>query len=261
MDDIINQLPSIAMETPVSVRRVQPVRHELVRRELQVQRVESLGSEFVRVVLGGPELAGFVSLGFDDHIKLFFDAAAGEEPARRDYTPRHFDAAAQTLTIDFALHGDGVAASWARQAAAGQRLVIGGPRGSMVVPTDYDWFLLAGDATGAPAIARRLGELPEGSRCIVVVQLQDLAVLGPTAGASVQRVDSAAALVAALDALELPPGEGYVWAAGEAGAMAAVRDLMLQRKGHPREAMRIAAYWKRGSADFHHDDLVRPDPS
>lgn len=247
-----------SQDTPQRLRRVQRVRHELRMRELQVRRVEPLGEAFVRVVFGGDALEGFVSLGFDDHVKLILDGAPGGEPARRDYTPRHHDARRQELTLDFALHGEGAASDWARQAAVGQRVVIGGPRGSMVVALDHDWHLLAGDATAAPAIGRRLAELPEGARVIVIAQLDDLAPLELSASRAqveLHRVGSSDALIETLAGLELPPGEGYVWAAGEAHAMVRVRDLLLGPKAHPREAMRVSAYWKRGAADFH-DDLV-----
>lgn len=243
------------METVQVRRRVERVRHELRRREVQVARVESLGAEFIRVVFEGEALNGFVSLGFDDHVKFMFDAATGGEPVRRDYTPRRFDATRRELTIDFALHGDGQACAWAKQTAKGQRAVIGGPKGSMIVPVDFDWHLLAGDATAVPAIGRRLAELPAQAQAIVVVQLADLEAL--ELGKSLARIElhqvaSAEAGVAAIDALQLPPGEGYAWCAGEAGTMERTRDSLI-RKGHPREAMRAAAYWKRGASDFHAD--------
>ena len=38
--------------------------------------------------------------------------------------------------------------------------------------------------------------------------------------------------------------------------MARLRNLLIAAKAHPRESMRVAAYWKRGAADFH-DDLTR----
>lgn len=232
-------------------------------REVQVARVEPIGPEFVRMVFAGDALQGFVSLGFDDHVKFICrDPAAGDDapPARRDYTPRHWDATRQELTIDFALHGHGVASAWARQARPGHTATIGGPRGSMVVPTDYDWHLLAGDATAAPAMARRLAELPAGARAIVIAQLADAAVLAPELSAAqveLHLVADGTALLDAVAARPLPAGEGYVWAAGEAAVMARLRDLMLGTKGHPREAMRIAAYWKQGASDFH-EDLAAP---
>jgi NADPH-dependent ferric siderophore reductase len=81
----------------------------------------------LRVVLNGEELKGFISLGFDDHVKVFSPSAM------RDFTPRHFDAETGELWIDFFVHEGGPAASWAEQATIGQTLEIGGPRGSMVI--------------------------------------------------------------------------------------------------------------------------------
>lgn len=240
-------------------RRVQRVRHELRRREVHVTRIEPLGTDFVRVVFGGETLEGFISLGFDDHLKFMFtDPAvpADAEPVRRDYTPRHWDAARRELSIDFALHGHGQASEWARHARVGQTALIGGPRGSMIVPDDYDWHLFVGDATAAPAIGRRLAELPAGANAIAIAQLADLAVLELERSAAKLRltqVADAEALVAAVEALALPGGDGYAWAAGEAAVMARVRELLLVAKGHPREASRIAAYWKRGASDFHEE--------
>ena len=94
-------------------------------------------------------------------------------PTVRDYTPRRFDAVSQTLTVEFVLHGDGPAASWARQATPGDWLAVGGPRGSFLAPDDYDAYLLAGDETALPAISRRLEEMPPGVRAIVLVEVAD----------------------------------------------------------------------------------------
>jgi ferric-chelate reductase (NADPH) len=38
----------------------------------------------------------------------------------------------------------------------GDKLVIGGPRGSLVVPEDYAWQLYVCDESGMPALRRRL---------------------------------------------------------------------------------------------------------
>ena len=48
------------------------------------------------------------------------------------------------------------------------------PRGSFVVPDDFDWYLFIGDETALPAIGRRLEELRPGAKAIVVA-----AVAGP----------------------------------------------------------------------------------
>jgi NADPH-dependent ferric siderophore reductase len=243
------------MEPPPGERRVRRVRHEPRRRELEVARVEPLGPGFVAVTFSGESLADFVSESFDDHVKFMLEDTGGE-PVRRDYTPRRFDRGRRELTIEFALHGHGAASEWARRARPGQRAVVGGPRGSFIVPVDYDWHLLAGDATALPAIARRLEELPPHAHAIVVAHVDeaDRRVLTGPAGLRVQWVDSGPALVEAVRVLGLPPGEGYAWAGGEASLMAALRAVLAAEKRHPKEAMRVAAYWKRG-ASAHHENL------
>ena len=66
-----------------------------------------------------------------------------------------------------------------------------------------------------------------------------------------QWVDSGQAMVQALRELQLPGGEGYAWCAGEAAVMAQLRNVLLAEKRHPKEAMKVAVYWKPGASDFH----------
>ena len=233
---------------------IQRVRHELKRRELTVAAVEPLGHGFVAVTFSGEALADFVSASFDDHVKLMFDESA-ETPLRRDYTPRRFDREQRTLTLEFALHGHGTASAWARTAQVGQRLTVGGPRGSFVVPLALDWHLLVGDTTALPAISRRLEELPAGARAVVIAlaDAADRRHMPTEADADIIWVDNADALVAALQAWTPPAGQGVAWGGGEAQAMARVRRI-LDEKGVPRERTRVSAYWKRGVAD-HHETL------
>jgi NADPH-dependent ferric siderophore reductase len=241
------------MTSTLAAPRVQRLRHEIVRREVQVARAESLGPHLRSITFSGEALDGFVSASFDDHVKLFLD----EGGVRRDYTPRRYDSAERELTIEFDLHSGGPAARWAAQAQPGQRATIAGPRGSFVIAMDHDWHLLAGDETALPAIARRLEELPEGTRAIVVLQVADPAdrrALPSAAQVELQWVDDADALIDAVRALPLPAGEGYAWCAGETAAMAALRRVIVDEKGHPRDAIRAAAYWKRG-AEAHHENL------
>lgn len=235
--------------------RVQRVRHEPKSRDVEVARVETLGPHFIAVTFAGEQLKDFPSQGFDDHIKFMFLDALGEK-VRRDYTPRRFDTARGELTIEFALHDQGLTSDWARRAEAGQRAVLGGPRGSMVVPTDFDWHLLAGDASALPAIHRRLEELPAGTRVLVLVEMADASdrrVLSSQAAMELQWVATESEWLEALRRLDLPEGRGYVWCAGEASAMAQARGIVLDEKKHPKADARIAAYWKRGEADFHED--------
>lgn len=242
--------PAITDTAPAS--RVHRVRHELKRREVQVLRVETLTPHFRSITFHGEALSDFVSDSFDDHVKFMLDAET-----RRDYTPRRFDPAARELTIEFALHGVGPVAEWAAQAAPGQRVAIGGPRGSFVVPLDFDWHLLVGDDSALPAIARRLEELPAGAPVTVVVQVADAADrrrFASAANVDLRWVAADGDLLAAVRALQLPAGEGYAWCAGEGAAIAEVRRVLVDEKGHDRHAIRAAAYWKLGAAG-HHENL------
>ena len=235
-----------------TLRRVERVRHELKRRDLTVKTVETLTPHFRRITFTDDSLGDFVSAAFDDHIKVFID-----EDARRDYTPRSFDNAARELVIEFALHGEGPAAEWAARAQAGDTLAIGGPKGSLIVPLDYDWHLLAGDETAFPAVARRLEELPAGAKAIVILQSADVTdrrEFKTAADVALTWVATDDELLAAVRALALPAGDGYAWCAGEAACMAALRRELVDVKGHPGESIRAAAYWKRG-ARGHHENL------
>lgn len=243
---------TVEADSPSRVRRV---RHEIKKRALTVVAAESITPNMRRITLAGDSLEDFISASFDDHIKLFFPGD-GDTPAMRDYTPRAFSHAERRLVIEFAQHGDGPAAAWSAAAQPGDTLTIGGPRGSFIIPTDYDWHLLAGDETALPAIARRLEELPAGARVIVLLQVApaDRRPLASQADVALHWVDSDAALLNATRALTLPAGEGYAWCAGEAQTMAAMRQILVEEKGHDRHAIRAAAYWKRGTA-HHHENL------
>jgi NADPH-dependent ferric siderophore reductase len=270
------------LQASAGPRSVQRVRHVLKLRRVTVRAVRRLSPHIASITFAGDDLRDFVSASFDDHVKLMLPPSPGQAlvlpvlqadgtraapapgsvpPLMRDYTPRRIDHAAGELDIEFALHGDGPAARWAAQAAPGQEVGIGGPRGSFVVPLDYDWHLLIGDTSALPAIARRLEELPAATRAIVIVQVDDAAdrrALDSRASVQIEwlvgTADSEAALLNAVRALALPPGEGYVWAAGEAHTTAAVRRVLVDELGVDRHHVRAAAYWKHGVV-AHHENI------
>ncbi|MBB5459969.1 siderophore-interacting protein [Paraburkholderia sp. Cpub6] len=262
---------------------VHRVRHPLKFRLLQVKQVRALTPHLIRVTFTGADLDDFVSASFDDHIKVFFpDPGAdkptlpqagpdgpvypeGKRPTARDFTPRRFDRDARELDIEFAMHDAGPAATWAAQAQAGQYLGVGGPRGSLVIPTGFDWHLLIGDDTALPAIARRLEELPAGTRVAAVIEVADpSARIEFTTQAEVHLVwcyrneadtqngTRGEALLHAVRETWLPEnGEGYVWAAGEAATIRAVRQHLCGERGVDKTRIRAASYWKQGAVAVH----------
>ena len=259
--------------TAVDTQTIHRVMHEIKRRKLEVLRVVDLTPRMRRITLGGPELAGFISLGTDDHVKLLFpqnaeQAAAletmvlgagkdnGPLPEMRDYTPRRYDLEKLELDIDFVLHGDGPASTWAEQARPGQFLHIGGPRGSMIVPDIFDSYLLIGDETALPAIARRLEGLAANRKTLVVIEVEN--------GAEQQVLESAAQvnviwvlreggkdnLLTTVKQLQVPKGNLYAWVATETKVSRQIRRVLLDEHGLNEQFVKAVGYWRaEGSAE------------
>lgn len=278
----MNDTLSTTFSTIAPDRTPQRVRHTLRFRTLEVRSAQRITPHLVRVTLGGDALEGFHSPGFDDHAKLFFPDERtgvlavptagpdgpvwpeGAKPTMRDYTPRRFDAEARTLEIDFALHLAGPATRWAEQAAPGQRLGVGGPRGSFIVPTDFDWHLLIGDDTALPAIFRRLGELPAGARAVVLAEVDgpedhvelpssaDVEVIWVYRGNGANGISTGMPLVDALRAAQLPAGDFHAWIGCESAAAKALRAHLIAEHGANSKWIRASGYWRKGS-DATHD--------
>ncbi|MFE8645127.1 siderophore-interacting protein [Sphingomonas sp. NCPPB 2930] len=277
--DTTTPTPTAPIAATPDPRAPYRVRHELRFRRLTVRSVEALTPHLQRVVLEGDDLLGFVSAGFDDHVKLVFPDPStgavvaptmtpegirwpdGQKPAMRDYTPRRYDPRAGTLTIDFALHEAGPATRWAEQARPGDVLGVGGPRGSMVVPMAFDGYLLMGDDTALPAIARRLEELPAGVPVVVVVEVDgpaDEVALPSPAQVQVRWLHrhgaapgTTALLLDALADTPMPPGDFHAWVACETGMAKRLRAALVGTHGARPAWTKAAGYWRLGSADSH----------
>jgi NADPH-dependent ferric siderophore reductase len=244
----------------VNAPDIRRVRHELKRRLLNVQRVEHLTPKMMRVTVGGAELAGFTSAGFDDHVKLFFTDPAGQT-ARRDFTPRRYDASRAELLIDFALHDSGPATHWASAATTGMTLAIGGPRSSYIIPTEFDSHLLVGDETALPAIGRRLEELPGTTRAWVIAEIDNESerqTFDTSASVDVIWVyrrgrtpGSADALLKALRTMSVPTTGCFAWIAGESSVARQLRHFLVEERRIEESWVKAAGYWRRGVAGAH----------
>lgn len=253
--------------TEVNTQAIHRVMHQIKRRRLEVLRVVDLTPRMRRITLGGPELAGFVSLGTDDHVKLLFPQNAAEQaamdtlvlgagkdngpmPAMRDYTPRRYDLDTLELDIDFVLHGDGPASTWAEQAKPGQFLHIGGPRGSMIVPDIFDSYLLIGDETALPAIARRLEGLAANRRALVIIEVEngkEQQVLESAAEVSViwvLREGGQVHLLNTVRQIDVPAGSLYAWIATETKVSRQIRRVLLDDHGLDDQFVKAVGYWR-----------------
>ena len=260
----------VAAPVEADPRTPQRVRHQPRRRELNVLRVEKIAAHMIRVTLGG-DLDGFTSLGFDDHVKLFFPTGAkgadGEPEAEsRDYTPRRYDPTAKTLDIEFVLHDAGPATRWAEQAKAGQSLahrrtarLVHHPADVRLAPADRRRHGFAGDRAAARGTAgrrarggaggsrqrRRSGAASERGRLV-----------GHLGASQRRRARRHRRARAGTRDPKLPNGDYYAWVACESLTAKALRAQLIADHGANPKWMRAAGYWRRGAVAVHenHND-------
>ncbi|MFC7619225.1 siderophore-interacting protein [Microlunatus sp. GCM10028923] len=214
--------------TNLTARRIKPETTELIM--VRVLRREVISEHFVRVTVGGADLARFVPLGFDQWFRLFLPVPGGtlervpsrlttlsyarfltvarlERPVLRNYTVRAFRPAGPEgpeLDIDFVRHGSaadgtaGPATVWAETCAPGDLAALLDEGVGFNPPGDTDRLVLVTDETGLPAAAGILASLPEGTRGTAVIELpaagdrQDLTVPFGVEVTWVTRADPAA---------------------------------------------------------------------
>lgn len=247
---------------------------------LQVIRSERITPNMMRVTLGGDEVAGFQSDAPDDGARLFFpddptDAswrpevdgsklvfAEDTRPPNREFTPRRHDPAAGEVDFDFVIHPGGSASTWAANAQPGHYLGCSGPRRSRMITGEVDGYVLAGDETGLPSIARRLEEMPAGVPVLAVIEVANAAEEIPIATAADLRLiwlhrddhagDTSNLIADAMRGAELPAGDIFCWAAGEAVSMRQTRRHLLNERGIPEARTRFTGYWKRTVTAYDH---------
>lgn len=175
-------------------------------------------------------------------------------PAFRRYTIRDIDVAAGHVDIDFVLHAEaaGPGSRFAEDARTGDMIGMIGPGGGSL-PLDRDWYLLAGDETALPAIARFLELLPIDARGHVLIQIEDDAerqALADRPGLPVTWVRRPETLAQAVSTCRPPDpvDHPFVWVGTEDLDFRALRvlvrqDLMMKKGQHS-----VVSYWRKGHA-------------
>jgi NADPH-dependent ferric siderophore reductase len=248
-----------------------------------VRRTERLSASMVRVVVGGPALAGFTPSPYaDSYVKVVFlhpetprplprtedgrvdleavraAVPADRGPRIRSYTVRRFDPAALELTLDFVVHGDaGLAGPWAATAAPGDELLLMGPGGGYSPDHGAAHHLLVGDASALPAIAVALEQLEPTAVGRVVVEVHDerdevsLPVPSGVGLTWVHHRDAAPGrqLIDAVRALPWPGGDVHAFVHGEAGAVKELRRYLRVDRGMGLDRLSVSGYWRLGVDD------------
>ncbi len=156
------------------------LRNRRPMRQVTVQTVEQVTPRVRRIVLGGETLAGFPAPRPGAHIKLLFgaDPNGSAEPKKmrsqmRTYTPRFFNPDTNELTVEFVLHGNGLASTWAAQAQVGDPLTVAGPGGGMDIPEPLKTMVMLVDESAIPAAGTVLEALPADCTPIIICEVED----------------------------------------------------------------------------------------
>lgn len=268
------------MSSPVDPTPVAPAKARRPRYPATVKRVQTITPRMVRVTFTSPELANFGWNGPAAHIKVIFvdpatvastsaasPAAAEPRPMMRTYTPRRFDRDTRELDVDFVLHGEGPASTWAAQAAIGQSLMIGGPGRNYVVDPSAEWFVLVGDDSAIPAMATILENLPPTVRATAFVEVVDAGDEHPFYSGSNATIHwlhrgedvtkAGALLESTVRGFTFPPGAGRVYVACEADAVRRIRRHLLSERGMSRDHIVTRGYWKLGETDHPDGDYAQ----
>lgn len=179
---------------------------------------------------------------------------------RRDYTIRGLDRAAGTISIDFLLHGDTPAPTWARRAKAGDTIEAKGPRGGTVLRSDVDWHLLTGDETCIPAITHLLETMPKGARAFAFIETGEKSgeiALETQAEAVVRWIHRNGApagpselMHSVIQDFPLPSGKGHAYIIGETSNVRRQRHTLIAR-GLNRDQISSEGYWRPGRIGGH----------
>ena len=254
-------------DTPPARRRGPP-------RSVEVVRVQTLSPAMRRVTLKGASLADFPAHLPASYIKLIFPEPGQTEPVAptadgprptnlRTYTPLRFDAAALEMDVDFVLHGEGPASTWAAQAAAGQKLLLMGPGPGYKLDLAAPGHILIGDDSALPAFETILAGLPPQANVNVLIEVVNAEEERPLPGPANTTVrwlhrgpdnsttgqTTEAAMRARPDWLMQQGPTARIYLACEAMAMRRIRALLLDELGVPRQQLVARGYWKLGAGN------------
>lgn len=218
-----------------------------------------------RITLTGAELEGFAPPGPASYIKLIFPEPGQTEPVRplpdgpravsmRTYTPLAVRPEALEVDVDFVLHGEGPASSWAAQASVGQVLFLMGPGPGYTLDAATPHHLLIADDSALPAVETILAALPATARAQVLLEVITAAeerMLHSPAQLDVtwlaRGADHRAAGLPMEKALRaLPPiaPDTKIYLACEAAAMRRIRTLLTSELHVGRHQIVGRGYWK-----------------
>ena len=182
-------------------------------------------------------------------------------PAMRRYTIRRYDPAAGTLDIDFVVHADsGPGSRFGLGAKPGDIVGLLGPGGGGI-RLEAEWYLLVGDETALPAIARFLEALPPEARGMALIEVADAAEEQPMdikAGIDIRwlhrngaEAGTTTLLADAVRETVFPQEDVgvFAWIACELDGFKAIRAHLRKERGLKKSQHFAVSYWRKGKTD------------
>ena len=234
-------------------------------RRVEVTRVEVLSPAMRRITFKGDELKGFAPETPASYIKLIFPEPGQDEPERplpdaprpkamRTYTPLAVRPDVHEVDVDFVLHGEGPASTWASQAVVGQVIYLMGPGPGYALDTSVAQHLLIADGSALPAIENILAVLPASASVHLLVEVISADEARPLRSAAqlvtqwlprgTDHRDAGLPLERALRALQTVPPDAKIYLACEAAAMRRIRQMLQDELGVDRQHIVGRGYWK-----------------
>jgi len=247
---------------------------------VDVIRTERISPNFVRVTVGGEQLAPLPHVGFDQWFRLFLPQEHGEtsfnlpnradligylkfmrmpeatRPHLRNYTVREFRPGANELDIDFVVHGDeGVATRWATRTKPGDTVALLDQGRGFDPDPAAEHHLLVTDETGLPAVAGILRDLPRDARGTAYIEIphaDDARGTGAPEGFEVRwlvRDEGVRPGIPALEAVKnwaMPAGTLQAYLVGEQALPTGARRWLVNELGVPKKSILFSGYWKIG---------------
>lgn len=202
-----------------------------------------LADHLVRLVLGGPGLAGFTSTGVPDE---WVGLVVPGQFQSRYYTVRSWDGV--QLVLDVVVHDVGLVTEWAAGEPVGATVTVTEPKGSFDMPEGAGWLMLVGDLTALPAIARIATTVDVPTRVWAEVPDDSSAMSAYLPGVEVdwlvQPGDGQSRLAEVVTDLVWPEGPGYFWMAGESAQMRAIRKHLMRDRRLPSTDYDVMGYWR-----------------
>jgi NADPH-dependent ferric siderophore reductase len=204
-----------------------------------------ISPHYLRLSFRAGGMLGEQSLHPTMWIRMWFPN--GDKPHQRGYTLVDPDPAADTVDIEFALHG-GVASRWAQAAQPGDTIdvTVMGSRFALPEPAPAG-YVIVGDTASLPAINSLLGAIGDTSARVFLEagydDDKDLPVARSGGVIWVDRKDGGKALVQKLRSMAFDARDHFGWVACDNRTTRSVVRVLREDFGIPRSSITARAYW------------------